>query len=31
MAFAHLLVAVLGSLFLLWQVKLPIQLWMLWR
>jgi len=27
MAFAHLFVAVLGSLFLLWQVSLPIQLW----
>jgi uncharacterized protein (TIRG00374 family) len=27
MAFAHLLVAVLGSLLLLWKVKLPVQLW----
>ncbi len=27
MAFAHLSIAVLGSLFLLWQVKLPFQLW----
>ena len=27
MAFAHVSVAVLGSLFLLWQVRLPAQLW----
>ena len=27
MAFAHLLLAVLGSLFLLWRVSLPVQLW----
>jgi glycosyltransferase 2 family protein len=26
-ALAHLLIAVVGSLFLLWQVKLPVQLW----
>ena len=27
MAFAHLLLVVLGSLFLLWQVNLPVHLW----
>jgi glycosyltransferase 2 family protein len=27
MAFAHLFVAVLGSVYLLWQVRLPVRLW----